>query len=141
MSQYDPARVTFNWNGIRCYGWASDSFIKAERDEDSFKKEISADGFAVRVQSQNKGGKVTITLQAQSPVNSLLSAAALVDEESGDNFGPLLIKDMNGTTICEADEAWIMKPAAVEYGTDGGTREWSFDCSELIMYSGGSNRP
>lgn len=140
MSQYDPARVTFNWNGIRAFGFASDTFIKAERDSESFKKEIGADGFVVRTQSQNRGGKVTITLQAQSPVNDMFSAAHLADDETGEGYGPLLVKDLNGTTICEADEAWIMKPADIEFGAEGGSREWTFDCSELVMYSGGAAR-
>lgn len=141
MAQYDPARVSLNWNGIRIYGFAPDTFVSVERDEDSFSKEVGAAGDVVRIQSQNRGGKITFTLQAQSPVNDLLSAAQNADQESGDVVGPAMLKDNNGTSLAEADESWLLRPANMEYGTDGGTREWVLDCSELRMHSGGSTRP
>lgn len=140
MAQYDPGRVSLNWNGIRIYGFAPDTFIKVERDEDSFKKETGADGATVRIQSQKRGGKITFTLQAQSPVNDLLSAAQNADQESGDVVGAAFMKDNNGNSVAEADESWLLRPADMEFSEDGGSREWVIDCSELRMFAGGATR-
>lgn len=137
MFQYDPARMALSWNNIRIYGYAPDTMITVERDEDSFKKEVGAQGDTVRVATRNKGGKITFRLQAQSPVNDLLAAALIADEATGEGAGMAYLHDFNSNKpVAEAADSWLMKPATAEFSQDGGVREWVIDCADLLMYTG-----
>jgi hypothetical protein len=138
---YDPLLVKAAFNGVLLTGFARDTFISAERDEDAFTKVAGANGDTVRVRNRNRMGAVTFTLMAESPSNDSLSALAKLDELFGAGAGDLLITDLNGTTVCEAQNAWIRKLPTVPYGTEAQNREWMIDCAELIMHVGGNLVP
>lgn len=138
FSNYDPGRVSGNWNGIQLLGFMDGTFIAAERNEDAFEVAVGAGGDVTRVRSRNKTGTVTVTLQAASPSNDLLSAAALLDAKFGATYGPLLIVDLQGNTVVEASMAWIRKLPAVEFADEASGREWVFECADLDMDVGGS---
>lgn len=141
MSQfknYDPGRIIFSWRGIDVIGFMDGTFIKAERNEDSFKADVGAGGDVTRVRSRNRTGKVTLTLQAASPTNDLFAAVAAQDELFGTGYGPLLGKDLNGTTVIQADVAWIMKPSDIEFAVESSGREWVLECAELELSAGGA---
>lgn len=140
---YSPDLVTISWNGVNIIGFAKDTFIEIERDEDTFMKYTGALSDVARSKNLNKGGKVKITLMAVSPVNDILANLALADENvalgSPDQFyGPLQIKDLSGTMECFAEIAWIMKWPKVERGKESGTIEWEFDCAAIEVYPGGN---
>jgi len=137
FKNYDPGRIVVIWNGIQIQGYAHDSFVKCSRNEDTFTQKVGANGDVVRIRNRNRMGKVVLTLQDTSPSNDLLSQAAQADERTGLGFGPLLVKDLNGTTVVQAANAWITKPADVEYGADTGNNEWTITCAELEMTIGG----
>jgi hypothetical protein len=138
MFTYDPSKVSFSWNGIRVYGWAPDSMIEVERDDDSFKKQVGAQGDPVRIASLNRGGKIKIRLLKESPVNKQLSAALIADENGLGAPGAAFLRDFNSDeTFVESTECWLMKPATMEYSADGGVREWTFDCADLNMVDAG----
>lgn len=135
---YDPTQIVITWNGIQLLGYAEGTFVSIERNEDVFAPSVGSQGDVTRVRSRDKTGRVTVTLQAESATNDLLSAAQIVDEEIGFNEGPLQIKNLNGTLLCSADISWIVRPANVEYGDEATNREWMFDCSDLKMLVGGA---
>jgi hypothetical protein len=137
FQHYDPDRVLFSFGTILVSGYASGTFIKASRSEDQFSKDVGAQGDVTRVRNRDKSGEVTVTLQAGAPCNDLLSAAALFDDTTGLGFAPLFLKDLNGTTICEANIAWIKKPADVERSSEASNTEWTFECAQLFMHVGG----
>lgn len=138
FKNYDPGLVVMTWKGIQIYGFMDGTFIKAERSEDAYKMEVGAGGDVTRTRSRNRTGMVTATLQAASPVNDLLSAQALIDEKFGTGYGPLMVKDLNGTTLISASIAWIKKLPDAEYAADASSREWVFDCASLAMSLGGA---
>lgn len=135
--QYDPLRVAGSFGEVFFDGPADGTFISVEREEDAFSKEVGAGGDVVRVRSRNRSGSVTLTLQASSPANDRLSALLLADEQFGTGIRPIFIKDLNGTTLIHAAAAWIKKAPTVDYGDEGGSREWVFDCAELSIFAGG----
>lgn len=137
MNQYDPGRVTLSFRGIIITGFADETFIKAERDEDTFSKSVGAVGDVTRIRNRNKSGSVTVTLMAGAVTNDLLSAVALEDEVSGTGVGPLMVKDLNGTTMVTSAVAWIRRQANVERGTEDSNVEWVLDCEKLEMKVGG----
>lgn len=138
FKNYDPGQVVASFKGIQLLGFMDGTFISAERAEDAFEMAVGAQGDVTRVRNRNRTGTVTVTLQAASPANDLLSAQAALDELAGVGYGPLLVKDLNGTTVLEAPIAWLKKVPTVEFGDEASGREWMFDCSELIMAVGGA---
>lgn len=138
FNNYDSGRIVGSWKGIPFLGFMDSTFLNAERNEDAFTESVGAQGDVTRVRSRNRTGTVTLTLQAASPTNDLLSAQAILDELTGLGYGPLLIKDLNGTTLVEAAVAWIKKVPAVEFGTEASGREWVFTCADLVMNIGGA---
>jgi hypothetical protein len=135
---YDPSLITVSFAGIIVQGFMEGTFLTAERNENSFETSVGSQGDTTRVRTRNKSGQVTITLQAESPTNDLLSAQMVLDELTGAGAGALLVKNLNGTTIVQAANAWLMKPANVEYSSDASSREWVIACADLTMLVGGA---
>lgn len=134
---YDPALVNISFNGLPLGGFAPDTFLQVERNEDGFTLMVGAGGEAARSQSRNRSGRVTLTLLSTSQTNDILSAIANADELTGSGVGVLFIKEFNGTTLVLAESAWIMKQPTIERGAEVTTVEWVFECEELTMFAGG----
>lgn len=138
FKNYDPRQYSVTFAGIIVGGFMDGTFISVERTEDSYSMAVGARGDVARVRSRDKTGTVTITLQQTSPSNDLLSAQIVADELLGTGVAPLLLKDNNGTTIIQAANAWIRRPANSEQSDELSSREWAIDCAELNMVVGGS---
>jgi Protein of unknown function (DUF3277) len=138
LATYDPAKVLASFAGIPLNGGiAPDTFLKVERDEEGFTKQVGADGHAVRSRNNNRGGKATFTVMADSALNDALSAVANADELTGVGVGVFHVAEFAGTTLCHAENAWVQKLPAVERGKESGTVEWVLDCADLEMFIGG----
>lgn len=140
---YSPDLVMVSWNGVNIGGFAKDTFIEVEPDEDVFMKYTGTLGDVARSKNLNKGGKIKLTLMAVAPINDTLANLALADQNvalgSPDQFyGSFQIKDLSGTMECYAEIAWISKWPKVERGKESGTIEWEFDCAALEIYPGGN---
>lgn len=138
FKNYDPARVVVTFRGILIRGYAEGTFVSVSRETDTFSKSVGAQGDVTRVRSRNRSGRAAITLQQASPTNDELSAVALLDEETGLGYGPLLVKDLNGTTLASAEIAWLVKPADTGFADSAESREWAIDCEKVTMVVGGS---
>jgi len=134
--KYDPKKVLFSALGIPITGYAPGTFITAEHNEDMFTLEVGPTGTATRGQSNNESGRITCTIQARSPVNALLSAAADIDRATGDGMGPLFIKDIFESSILVSCElGWIVKKPAIGFGDAAApeARVWIFETDKLII--------
>jgi hypothetical protein len=138
MPTYNPKLVSFSFKDILCTGFADDSFISAERAEDGVTMEVGAGGSVVVTESNNRTGTVTLVLQAAAPENDLLMAVVRSREliGRGVDAGSLFIKDLNGTTLVECDDARIQKIPKMERGKASGNVEWVFLCTELDISIG-----
>jgi Protein of unknown function (DUF3277) len=137
---YSPDLIIVTWGAIIISGYADGEFVTAERDEDAYQKKIGATGDVVRVRSLNRGGSIKIVLQQSARTNDLLSAAYALDQ-GFNSFQtlPMMIKDLNGTTLIHAANTWIKKLPGVMFGKDLSNREWVFDCANIDTFiSGGS---
>lgn len=137
FKNYDPANIMLVWNKIPIMGFAPGTFVRVERQEDTFTMAVGAGGDVVRVRNRNRSAKATITLLQSSPTNDLLSAAARVDEKSGAGYGGFMLRELTGTTLLQGENAWIDKPASVEFGADASNREWTITIADLDEHVGG----
>lgn len=141
MKNYSPQFVTISYQGINITGFADGTFIEAERTADGFTKKVGAGGDVVRVQSMDRTGKVTVTLQSQSATNDLLMAIAKSDELTGAAFGSLMIKDINTASILPlvfSKEAWIMKIPKIDRAKEALNVVWVFECADIDLEPSGA---
>lgn len=137
MRTWDPGRFNLVLFGAQITGFADGTFIKVERNADTFTKVVGADGRVARARMRDNSARVTITLLHTSPSNDVLSAAAAADRLAGNGVGAFLITDLNGTTEASAPNAWVAKPAAIERGKEIGNAEWVIDVDDLDEVIGG----
>lgn len=138
MKNYDPKKVILTYKGVQIQGFFEGTGITVEQETDTFEDQVGIDGEVVRVRKHDDRGTVTINLQDASPSNDYLSQQLLADKLSGLGYGNVELVDLNGTTLCTASEAWVMKPANVETADASTAREWVIRCAKLDMYVGGS---
>ena len=138
ITNYHTDQVVVTWNGINITGYAADTFVEVERDEEGFTSYVGSLGDVCRTKNMNRMGKITVTLMASASVNDLLAAAAQDDEESGLDYGPIQVKDLNGTMRADGAEAWIEKRPKIERAKEAGTIQWVFVVAKLNMFEGGN---
>jgi hypothetical protein len=138
VKTYDPKQVAVIVGGKILHGFGDGTFIVAERNEQAFNLKVGVDGEGTRAKSNNKSGKVTLTLMQSSGSNDDLSAFAVADELSNSGAVPLLIQDHSGRTLCTALTAWIQKYANAEFAKEVSTRSWVLETDELVIFDGGN---
>lgn len=135
---YDPKLVVITLGTILMAGFAEGTFLTVERNGDGFEKSRGADGTVDRINKNAFDGSATITLKQTSLTNDLLSAIYNADILTNLGKLPLLVKDLNGTTLVSAPQAWIRKDANLEYGDSLGNREWVIDTGPFAVLIGGN---
>jgi hypothetical protein len=137
---YDPAEVTVVFGVDEIKGFVDGTFIKGERNEDTFALKVGADGEGTRTRNLNRAGRLTVTIMQTSASNRVLSALAAADEAStnGASVLPLLVKNNIGKSLFMAGEAWIVKQPGPEYGKEPTGREWVFESPNVSIFEGGA---
>lgn len=138
VQTYSSQQVQVIVAGVPMTGVGDGDFCKISRDEDAFKKIVGADGVASRSRNANQGGTIEITLQSTSPSNAVLSAQATIDELFATGVSSCVVKDVSGSTICNAQNAWVKKKPDVTFAKEQNTRVWILDCDRLTMNVGGN---
>ena len=138
LKTFNAQEVVLTVAGIVIGGYDDGTYITIGRDNPSFTSGTGSDGEGWRSKSNDKSGTCTVTLLRSSASNDLLSALSALDEASGDGVGPLLLKDLAGTSIYESEDCWIEKPADAEFARDKTSREWVFKMTVLIPFAGGN---
>jgi structural protein KPP10_ORF10 len=121
-------------------GYADGEFVRIQQDEKSFKAKKGTDGEVTRSKMDGFLTTVTITLMQTSSSNALLSGILNLDEQgqNGAGVGPLLIADLQGTSIFEASSAWITGPPEVVYDREAEGRAWEIQCVRDVRLDGGN---
>jgi hypothetical protein len=135
---YDPSQVAIIVGGYNITGFADGSFITVARNADAFALYVGTDGEGTRAKSNNKSGRITITLAQSSDSNAILSGIATLDELSNNGIVPLLIKDNSGLSLYAAETAWIVKTPDSEFGREVGSREWILETDNLSAFVAGN---
>lgn len=137
LRTYDPAQVSLVFKGNLITGIQDGTFVEVARDEDSWFLHGGGDGEQTRARNNNRAGTIKFTTTQSSPSNAVLSAIANGDESAGSGVGAAMVKDQNGTTLCECAEAFILKPADVKFAKEPSeSREWVLKCPDLRMTVG-----
>jgi hypothetical protein len=99
---------------------------------------VGADGEATRSKSNNNAATVTLRLMQTSDMNDILTSYYQADKLANNGKFPLMIKDNSGRSLHVAEQAWVQKLPAVNYGAEAGPREWVIRTGELVSTVGGN---
>lgn len=135
---YDPKQVSVIVGGQIGQGFADGTFVKVERNDPAFNLKVGVDGEGTRAKSNNKSGKVTITLMQSSSFNDVLSGFAAADELANAGVVPVLVKDNSGRSLFACATAWVQKYPDSEFAKEVGTRTWVLETDDIEIFVGGN---
>lgn len=120
-------------------GFHEGTVISIDRSGDGFEKSRGADGTVDRINKNAYDFEVKITLKQTAQSNETLSALFAADQLSNAGVLPLTIRDLNGTTLFVAPQAWIAKDPTAELGDSLNAREWTFHTGAGVFFQGSNN--
>ena len=135
---YDPKLVIITFGAVIFSGYAEGTFVAITQNGDSFEKVRGADGGVDRVNKNANDYSVAITLKRTSLTNDALSAIAIADKQANSGKYPLTVKDLNGTSLFFAEQAWIGKEPDPEDADTISNREWRIDTGPAAQFIGGN---
>lgn len=140
LHTYNASRVTVIFAGFPVTGFADGTFVNITMINDGITTQVGADGEIARAINTDRRCTVTLTLQQTSMANDFLSTFFDIDMLTcGGRVGPILIQDLCGTTLFSASQAWIVKPADVEFSKEISTRAWQIQTGAPAVYMIGGN--
>lgn len=138
VKNYDPKNIAVIVAGTQLGGFTDGTFVNVERNEEMWTMKVGVDGIGTRSKTNNRSGKITVTLHQSSSFNDFLSGLANTDENTPGGSGgvPVLIRDNSGTSLYTSATAWINKQAGAEFGKEVQNRVWVLETDQLIMFTG-----
>jgi hypothetical protein len=123
MKTYDPKQVLIALGPHIVTGYADGTFISIEPHGDGIVKKVGGDGEVVRTINPDDTATVTITVLQSSPTVAYCQAQHDKDRATGDGTFPVLIKDMKGGLIFDAQDGWVTNSPTREFGMEDANRE------------------
>lgn len=117
-------------------GYAEDSFVTLEPNGEGITKVVGCDGEVARALDPDDTYKVRISLLQTSDSNEYLQSLLDYDLSTGNGIVPLIIKDLRGGTILQAEQAWIVRAPGRVYGRANQNREWELDTGGATFIGG-----
>ena len=105
-------------------GLADDSFLTIEPLGSGILSKSGCDGEVSRAVDPNSQYSVKVTLLQTSDSSKWLQKMHNRDKDTGDGTFPIMVKDIKGGMLFQADEAWVVKETSRQYGKDTNNREW-----------------
>ena len=124
IATYNPKKVTISLGNNIVTGFADDSFVTIDPNGDGVTKKVGCDGEIVRSISPDDTYIVKLSVLQTSPTNAWLQRMFAADVENGTGMFPILVKDLSGSTVFKAAQAWPAKPASRGFGKESSNREW-----------------
>lgn len=138
VATYDPKNLSMIVGGQIMSGFGDGTVVKLSRNQQAFMLKVGVDGEGTRSKSNDKSGKIEITLMQSSASNDVLSAYASADELSNTGAVPILFRDNSGRTLATALTAWVQKLPDTEFAKEVSTRTWVFETDTLEIFIGGN---
>lgn len=131
MKTYDPKKIIIIFGVRRLTGMSEDSIVSIKPNGEGLQTYVGADGDVARSLDPDATYEVTVSLNTTSNSNDYLSNMYNYDRETGNGIAPLLIKDLAGTTLFSAPEAWVSNMPEESRGLTVDTQEWVFHTGQV----------
>lgn len=134
VKTYNAKEVTISCGSHMVTGLADDSFVSIESGGDGITYKYGCDGEIARAVSPNNTFLIKIALLQTSDSNSFFQRQHNIDMSAGgDGTFPIMIKDLRGGLLCQADQAWVTKPAGRGRGKETTNNEWEIQTGEATL--------
>lgn len=131
MKTYDPKKIIIIFGVRRLTGMSEDSIVSIKPNGEGLQTYVGADGDVARSLDPDATYEVTVSLNTTSNSNDYLSNMYNYDRETGNGIAPLLIKDLAGTTLFSAPEAWVSNMPEASRGLTVDKQEWVFHTGQV----------
>lgn len=128
---YDPKRIMIIFGGKQITGMAEDDMVTINPLGEGMQIFVGADGEVARSIDPNECFEVTISLSTASKSNDYFSNMYNLDRENGGGIAPLLIKDLSGSTMFFAKEAWVQNFPEATRGRTVATQSWTLNTGKV----------
>ncbi len=135
---YDPKKVNVIFGGKEITGFAEDSMISIKPMGEGITSICGADGEVSRSMDPDTRGEVTISLLGSSQSNNTLSDLHASDRATGSGMQALQIKDLMGTTVFSAPQAWVRNYPEKGFSKQLPEVEWVIETGPASWYVGGN---
>lgn len=128
---YDPKKVTVSFGTHQITGFSEDDFLSLEPSGEGVQKVTGVDGEVGRSLDPNETFHITIHLASTSKSNKHLSEVYNLDKKTGRGMYDFMIKDLSGSTLFHAEQAWIINFPSADMGKTISTYDWEFDTGKV----------
>lgn len=128
---YDAAATAIVVDGLLVTGYAPDTFVEVEYNENKIERVVGAEGEVTRKRSTDRTGRIALTLTQASDFNSTLLEYAKSDRKDGSGVFSVSVKDDTGRVLHSSPLAWVREVPKFGYGVKAGTRAWIIETAEM----------
>lgn len=128
---YNPKKNIIIYGAKELTGFAEDDMITIKPLGDGTQIFSGADGEVARSIDPNSTFEVTVSLATSSKSNDYLSACFNKDRKTGKYMLPLIIKDLSGSTLFFAKQAWLKNIPESKRGRKIGNQDWTFNTGQV----------
>nr|DAO19775.1 MAG TPA: Protein of unknown function (DUF3277) [Caudoviricetes sp.] len=128
---YNPKKNIIIYGAKQLTGFAEDDMITIKPLGDGMQIFSGADGEVGRSIDPNSTYEVTVSLATSSKSNDYLSNCFNKDRKTGNNMLPLIIKDLSGSTLFFAKQAWIKNVPESKRGRKISNQDWTFNTGQV----------
>lgn len=133
VKTYSAKEVIIAFGSHAVSGVADDSFVTIEPNGDGMAKQVGCYGEIARSIDPDTTYKVTLSLLQTSETNKFLQSQLAKDEDTGEGMFPVLIKDLKGNLMFQAEYGWIVKAPSRAYGKTTNNRDWEIDTGDATL--------
>lgn len=128
---YDPKKNIIIYGGRQLTGFADDDMITIKPLGDGMQIYSGADGEVGRSVDPNRTFEVKVSLATSSKSNDYLSECYNKDRRTGSYMLPLTIKDLSGSTLFFAKQAWVQNFPESKRGRKIDNQDWTFNTGQV----------
>lgn len=138
MFEYSPKDIVFSWGSLIISNFHDGTMITAVRRANSSELHVGGHGDATVTLNPDQSGTVTANVLQGSLTNqSLMTIMATQERTRKLQKFPLALTDLLGSVIVSAPNAWLEKPADVQFDMGGPVaRGWIWGCDRLLFAPG-----
>ena len=129
MAVYDQSKVTVVVDGVFITGFAENTKVTGERNEDNIAQYVGADGTVTDAESANETGTITIPLAISSPSIRFLNRLA----NTRKYFSITVVNSNENGVNYSSSSARVAKPIAPDITTEVSVAEFTILCQDLTI--------
>jgi hypothetical protein len=144
LRNYDPERVILTWAlaagpiDLTLGLIDGPGAIVESKDAPAWSRSGDRQGNVIRNKMRNKSGFLTCTYKGESSLLATLSGIYIADQASQTSVGPMVLRDLNGSTLMTYLGAFIEDDPALGFGDTMSDRPYLFGFAQRVPFIAGS---